>query len=91
MAKTTDTLINIGPVSRRWLAEIGIYSLNDLKKAGVIETYLMLKAHNPKVSLNMLWGLEAAVRNVHWLSLTKKDKESLIKKLEGKSSDSRLF
>ncbi len=74
---------NIGPVSRRWLAEIGIYTMKDLKTAGSIVTYKMLKERYPKkVSLNLLWGLEAAIRDIDWRDLTELDKEALKRELE---------
>jgi hypothetical protein len=73
---------NIGPVSSQWLAEVGIYTITDLKKAGSISTYKILKERYPKrVSLNLLWGLEAAVRNIDWRDLSEVDKEKLKKKL----------
>ncbi len=74
---------NIGPVSRRWLAEIGIYTMKDLKTAGSIVTYKMLKERYPKkVSLNLLWGLEAAIRDIDWRDLADLDKEALKRELE---------
>lgn len=73
---------NIGPVSRGWLAEIGIDTIDDLKTAGVIPTYQLLKEMYPeRVSLNLLWGLEAAVRDIDWRDLTEADKEELKKRL----------
>lgn len=73
---------NIGPVSRRWLAEVGIYTVDDLREAGVIPTYLLLKEIYPeRVTLNLLWGLEAAVRDIDWRELTPSDKEALTKRL----------
>ena len=73
---------NIGPVSRQWLAEVGIYTIKDLRKAGSITTYKILKERYPKkVSLNLLWGLEAAIRDIDWRELTEKDKEELKRKL----------
>lgn len=73
---------NIGPRSRQWLAEVGIYSINDLRRAGSIMTYKLLKERYPKrVSLNLLWGLEAAIRDVDWRELTETDKEELKQKL----------
>lgn len=45
-------------------------------------TYKILKERYPrKVSLNLLWGLEAAIRDVDWRELTATDKEELKKKL----------
>ena len=73
---------NIGPVSRRRLAEIGVYTLKDLERAGVIPTYRMLKERYPKqVSLNLLWGLEAALRDIDWRELTDDDKAELQRRL----------
>ena len=73
----------LGPRSRQWLAEIGIYTLEDLRNAGSITTYKILKERYPKkVSLNLLWGLEAAIRNVDWRALTEADKEELRKRLQ---------
>jgi DNA transformation protein len=58
---------NIGPKSKGWLAEIEIYTIQDLRNAGAIAAYKMLKERYPKeVSLNLLWGLEAAIRNMDW-------------------------
>ena len=73
---------NIGPVSRKWLAEVGIYTVEELRTAGAIPTYLMLKEMYPeRVSLNLLWGLEAAIRDIDWRDLTETDKDELKKKL----------
>lgn len=73
---------NIGPRSRQWLAAVGIYTIDDLRRAGSITTYKILKERYPrKVSLNLLWGLEAAIRDVDWREFTETDKEELKKKL----------
>jgi hypothetical protein len=75
-------LKNLGPRSRQWLAEIGIYNIKDLRAAGSITTYKILKERYPKtVSLNLLWGLEAAIRDMDWRELTETDKEELKKLL----------
>ena len=45
-------------------------------------TYKLLKERYPnRVSLNLLWGLEAAIRDVDWRELTGTDKEELKQKL----------
>jgi DNA transformation protein and related proteins len=75
-------LKNIGPKSRGWLAEIGIYTIQDLRQVGSIRAYKMLKERYPrKVSLNLLWGLEATIRDMDWRELTEIDKEALKKEL----------
>ena len=73
---------NIGPKSRQWLAEVGICTIKDLRNAGSITTYKILKERYPKkVSLNLLWGLEAAIHDMDWRELTEADKEELKKRL----------
>ncbi len=74
---------NIGPVTQQWLAEIDIYTLKDLKQAGSVLTYQMLKEKYPKkVSLNLLWGVEAAIRDMDWRELTAEDKAALKSQLK---------
>jgi hypothetical protein len=73
---------NLGPVSTQWLAEIGIHTLDDLRAAGAVPTYRQLKEMVPdRVSLNLLWGLEAAVRGIDWRDLTEADKADLRRRL----------
>ena len=61
---------NLGPKSREWLASIGVHSLDEVAKLGVVETYKRVKAAYPeKVTLNMLWGLQAALLDIPWNEL----------------------
>ncbi|GAB4572066.1 MAG: hypothetical protein Fur0017_22690 [Anaerolineales bacterium] len=53
---------NLGPKSSEWLASIGVHTLEDVARLGVVETYKRVKAAYPdKVSLNLLYGLQAAM------------------------------
>ncbi len=75
---------NIGPASRQWLAEIEIYTLDDLKHVGSAAAYQFIKARYPKkATLNLLWALEAAIRDIDWRELTEEDKDVLRKNLRG--------
>ena len=52
----------MGPKSSQWLASVGIHTLDEVAQVGVVETYKRVKAVYPdKVSLNLLWGLQAAL------------------------------
>lgn len=74
---------NLGPKSTEWLASIGIYTLEDVATIGVVETYKRVKAAYPeKVSLNMLYGLQAAVMNINWKDLPLDIKEDLKRQVE---------
>ena len=68
---------NIGPVSRQWLWQIGVRHLQTLREVGAVRAYLMIKAAQPRATLNLLWGLEAAVRDIDWRALTNEDKRQL--------------
>jgi TfoX C-terminal domain len=67
---------NMGPKSCEWLASVGIHTLNDVAQLGVVETYqrdkaayldkvtpfaLTISIEANGVTLNMLWGLQAAL------------------------------
>ncbi len=65
-----SSLPGIGPVTQGWLNEAGIGTLADLQSLGAVEAYRRLKFMFPRrVSLNALYGLEAALRGCHWLDL----------------------
>ena len=53
-------------------------SLDDVAKSGVVETYKRVKAAYPeKVTLNMLWGLQAALLDIPWNELPPDIKDQL--------------
>ena len=69
---------NMGPKSSEWLASVGIHSLEDVAELGVAETYRRVKAAYPeKVSLNLLYGLQAALLDLPWNELPLDIKEEL--------------
>ena len=74
---------NIGPKSRVWLHEIGIDTLEDLEAIGAVEAYRRLKISRPtEVTLNALWGMQAALLNIHWNMLTPEMKADLKAQVE---------
>jgi len=82
---------NMGPKSSQWLASVGIHTLDDVAQLGVVETYVVetykrVKAAYPdKVSLNLLWGLQAALLDLPYgaRELPPDIKEELRKQVEG--------
>jgi hypothetical protein len=61
---------NMGPKSSEWLASVGIHTLEEVAELGVVETYGRVKAAYPeKVSLNFLYGLQAALLDLPWTEL----------------------
>jgi DNA transformation protein len=74
---------NMDPKSSQWLDSLGIHTLDDVARLGVVETYKRLKAAYPdKVTLNMLWGLQAALLDLPWSDLQLDIKEELRKQVE---------
>ena len=74
---------NMGPKSRQWLASVGIHTLDDVARTGVVETYRRVKAAYPeKVSLNLLYGLQAALLDLPWSELPPDMKEELKKQVD---------
>ena len=77
---------NIGPKSREWLASIGVHTMDDVAQIGVVETYKRVKAAYPeKVSLNLLYGLQAALLDLPWTELPPDIKEELKRQVEERS------
>ena len=74
---------NLGPKSRQWLAEIGITTFEEIERLGSVEVYRRLKASRPReVSLNMLYGLEAAILDIPWQYLPQDVKDQLRTQIE---------
>ena len=75
---------NMGPKSSEWLASVGVHTLDDVAKLGVVETFKRVKAVYPeKVSLNLLYGLQAALLDLPWNELPPDIKEQLKRQVEG--------
>lgn len=70
-------LKNLGPVSLRWLEEIGVNSLADLERMGPVEAFCRVKAMGHRPSLNFLYALEGAVRDMDWRELEEGAKAEL--------------
>lgn len=74
---------NLGPKSSQWLASIGIHTLDDVAALGVVEAYKLVKAAYPeKVSLNLLYGLQAALLDISWNELPPDIKAELKRQVE---------
>ena len=74
---------NMGPKSSEWLESIGVYTFDDVARLGVVETYKRVKAAYPdKVSLNLLYGLQAALLDLPWNELPPDIKEELKRQVE---------
>jgi len=78
---------NIGPASAHWLEEIGVETLEQLRSVGSVPVYAMVRDQHPEASLNLLWSLEAALRDQDWHELTQDVKDALLQELEAVHPD----
>ena len=59
-------LLNLGPTSAGWLRDVGVETYEDLERLGSVQAFLLVDASREGVSLNLLWALEGALRDVRW-------------------------
>ena len=79
---SVGSMRNLGPKSVQWLGEIGINDAEDLREIGAVAAYVRLQfVMGEKVSLNLLYAMEAAIRDVDWRSLSAEDKARLTAQL----------
>lgn len=68
---------NIGKVSRRWLSDIEVHTLSDLKSCGSVAAFCMIKSMQPKATFNLLWALEGAILDIDWRDIPEQRKQEL--------------
>jgi DNA transformation protein len=60
-ADPVESVRYIGPKSKVELNAIGIITVGDLKRTGVIEAYLTIKAKGYPVTINFVWAMFAGL------------------------------
>ncbi|MDX1439353.1 MAG: TfoX/Sxy family protein [Rubricoccaceae bacterium] len=87
MSEKTESLArlkNLGPQSVAMLREAGIHTDEDLRRAGSVLVYKILKHRFPReVSLLFLYAIEGALKDRHWNSFTTEEKARLRAQVEG--------
>lgn len=68
---------NLGPTSAHWLNNVGIFTAADLAHFGSVIAFRIVKESGYPASLNLLYGLEAALRDIDWRELDSVEKERL--------------
>ena len=75
--KNKENSLGIGPKSTIRLNKIGIYTRADLDRVGSVEAFLRVKRVFPNATLNLLYGLESVLMDIHWTKLPKDVKARL--------------
>jgi len=71
-------LLGLGPVSLRILRAAGISTRADLERLGPVKAYIAAKRVEPRVTLNLLWGIAGAVTDTHWTKLPADSRSTLL-------------
>lgn len=77
-----SSLNGLGPKSTAALAAIGIRTAAQLKARDPFDVYARLKRRDPRVSLNMLYGLIGAVEGIHWLDVKRTRRTAILLRLD---------
>lgn len=77
-----ESLRNLGPKSGQWLREAGITTIAELERLGPVVAFRLVKLHQPKASLNLLWAMAAGLKGKDWRELTEAIKKRLRKEAE---------
>ena len=76
-------LLGLGPISLAILKRAGITTRAQLEKLGPVPAFIAAKKIEPKVSLNLLWGIAGAITDTHWTKLTRDYRSSLLLEYDG--------
>ena len=83
-----EKLRNLGPRSARWLMQAGIETEADLRCLGAAGAYQRVRLLSPDgVSLNLLYALQAALMDIHWMQLPAEIKADLRRQIETDGQD----
>lgn len=82
MPSTLAELPGLGPKSQQMLAQAGIHSVAQLRELGAVAAYVRTRRAHRGVSLNLLWGLEAALSGLPWQQVARDHRTSLLLALE---------
>lgn len=74
--------LRIGKVSEGWLNEIGIYTEEELRAIGPVVAYVKVCLQQPRASLNLLYGLWAALEGIRWQDVPAEIKEQLRREVQ---------
>lgn len=77
-----ENLRNLGPTSAAWLREVGIGTIEQLRRFGAVAAFRLVKQQHSNASLNLLWALAAGLDDKDWRELSQEEKERLRTELE---------
>lgn len=83
MKTSITSLRNINHEAGMWLLGVGCRTVEQLKEEGVVDVYKRCKAKYPdKVSVNLLWALQAGLYDMPGNELPDDTKQALLLQLD---------
>lgn len=80
-------ITNLGPKSAAVLAAAGVKSAEHLAALGSVAAFSMAKRSGARVSLNLLWAIEAALCGESWQTVAREHRTSLLLALDSHEND----
>ncbi|MCA6286518.1 TfoX/Sxy family DNA transformation protein [Phenylobacterium sp.] len=78
MDRPVSELRGLGTASARLLASVGIFRESDLRALGPVEAFARVRmAADPRVSLNLLYAMQAALLGIDWRQLAPEVRRAL--------------
>ena len=81
-----EKIRNVGPKSAAWLRQVGVRTIDDLRREGPVDTFLKVKRAGFRPSLNLLYSMEGALVDCHWTDLSDQRKQQLVSDYESAES-----
>ena len=76
-------LPNIGEMNEKQLNEVGIYTAEDLKRAGSKEAWVRIRLIDSSACINRLMAFEGAIQGIRWHNLSEATKNDLREFVKG--------
>ena len=78
-----SSLRNLGPVSDRMLADVGIHSADDLREVGAVMAFRMVRHRHAGATRHLLYALVGALDDRHWASFSEDEKRAIQERAAG--------
>lgn len=78
-----ENLRNLGPATGIWLREAGVRTIADLRQLGAVAAFELVRRHQPRCGLQLLWSLFAGLDGRDWRELTAEEQAGLRAQLAG--------
>jgi DNA transformation protein len=75
-------LCNIGPTIAARLDEVGVSTVGDLRRVGVVKAFQLVRSRNANKNIPVcyyLYSLQGALNGVHWDALSEQTKRRLVR------------